>query len=145
MAQSITSEASIEIHAPQEKVWEALTDPAIVKQWFFGTELITTWEQNSPIVFRGEWQGKPYEDKGTVVAIKPGEMFEYTHLSSRTALTDTPENYERIGFYLSASPDGITLTIKESNLPSVAARDKSLQLWGTVLANLKQLVEQPAG
>ncbi len=145
MSQDLTSESSIEIKASQAAVWEALTNPELVKQWFFGTELSTTWEKGSPIVFRGEWQGESYEDKGEVVAIIPGEMFEYTHFSSRTGLADVPENYEHVGFYLSAAPQGTLVTVRERDLKSIENRDNSLKIWQMVLGNLKQVAErQPA-
>jgi len=143
MTKSFTSESNISINAPREVVWEALTNPEQVKQWFFGTELTTTWQLGDPIVFRGEWQGSTYEDKGTIVAIKQGEMFEYTHFSSRTGLPDVPENYEQVAFYLSNdAPDSTTVTVKESNLKTKEHRETSLKLWPMILGNLKNLVEQ---
>ena len=39
------------------EVWHALTD----------------WEEGSSLVFRGEWEGKAYEDKGTILEAIPGE------------------------------------------------------------------------
>lgn len=46
------------INAPLEKVWKALTEPEIVKQYFFGTDLVTDWKVGSPIIFQGEWEGQ---------------------------------------------------------------------------------------
>ena len=45
------------IHAPIEKVWDGLTNPELVKKYFFGTQLVTTWAPKTPIFFRGEWEG----------------------------------------------------------------------------------------
>ncbi|HSX06927.1 MAG TPA: SRPBCC family protein [Candidatus Saccharimonadia bacterium] len=142
MPQDITSESSISINAPQAAIWEMLTDPKLVKQWFFGTDLSTTWEKGSPIVFRGEWQGKPYEDKGEITAIEPGKMFAYTHFSSRTGLADVPENYEQVAFYVNSGTEGTVVTVKESNLKSIEHRDNSLKIWQMILGNLKQTAEQ---
>ncbi len=41
MATDLIAEASIEIAAPVARVWAALTEPALVKQYFFGTEMAT--------------------------------------------------------------------------------------------------------
>ena len=50
---------------------EAIIDPVKVKQYFFGTDLVTNWEVGKPIFFRGEWEGQAYEDKGTVLQFEP--------------------------------------------------------------------------
>ena len=54
---------SIIINAPAAQVWKALTDPAIIKQYFFGTNVETDWKKGSPITWTGEWEGKTYQDK----------------------------------------------------------------------------------
>ncbi len=56
------AEASITINAPRTTVWEALVDPAAIKEYMFGTTVITDWRAGSPIRWRGEWKGKHYED-----------------------------------------------------------------------------------
>ena len=55
---------SIDVNAPAAKVWEALTNPEIVKKYFFGTNVKTDWKVGSPIIWEGEWEGKSYRDKG---------------------------------------------------------------------------------
>ena len=52
-------------------VWNALVDPAIIKQYMFGTTVTSDWKEGSPIVWKGEWQGKPYEDKGVILRMQP--------------------------------------------------------------------------
>jgi uncharacterized protein YndB with AHSA1/START domain len=123
-------------------VWRAITDPALVKRWFFGTSVESNWEVGSSIVFKGEWQGQSYEDKGEIAKIEPGKLLEYTHLSSRGGKADAPQNYELVRFELSEEKNQTTLNINEENLPSAEAREKSLGLWKTALANLKKLVEK---
>ena len=53
---------SISINAPIAKVWDALTNPMIIKLYLFGTDVATDWKEGSPIFFRGNWHGKPYEE-----------------------------------------------------------------------------------
>jgi len=138
---SITSDESITINAPTVKVWQAITDPEIVKQWFFGTTVESNWQAGEPIVFRGEWNDQAYEDKGIIKQIEPNKILEYTHLSSRTGQSDVPENYETIQFELTETNNQTTMYIHEENLPSIEARDKSIGIWKTVLGNLKKMVE----
>ena len=66
-----SSSASIVIEAPRTKIWDALTRPELIKQYFFGTNLVTDWTVGSPLFFRGEWSGTSYEDKGTVLSFDP--------------------------------------------------------------------------
>ena len=39
----------------------------------FGTEVHTDWSIGGPIRWRGEWEGKAYEDKGQVLEFEPGK------------------------------------------------------------------------
>ena len=61
---NLTARSSITIAAPAEKVWTALITPAAIKQYMFGTTVVSDWKEGSPIIFKGEWQGKSYEDRG---------------------------------------------------------------------------------
>jgi uncharacterized protein YndB with AHSA1/START domain len=60
MPSEISTQASVTIEAPADEVWKALTTPALIKRWFFGVDTETDWKVGSPIVHRGEYQGKPY-------------------------------------------------------------------------------------
>jgi uncharacterized protein YndB with AHSA1/START domain len=137
----ITTEASITIHAPASRVWEALTTPAIVKRWFFGVDTETDWAEGSPIVHRGEYQGRPYEDRGTIVTFEPRRLLVHTHWSSVSGLPDNPEHYQTVSWAL-AERDGTTqLTVGEVNLPSEQAKTVSEQGWSMALGALKDLLE----
>lgn len=81
------------INAPLEIVWEALTNPAIVKQYFFGSELVTDWKVGNPIVFQGEWEGQKYKDKGEVLEYEHNKKLSYSYLSNWSGKEDLPENY----------------------------------------------------
>ena len=41
MKNNITGRVEMDIKAPVSKVWDALTMPEIIKQYFFGTETYT--------------------------------------------------------------------------------------------------------
>ncbi len=71
MNKKFTAKASTTIHAPASNVWDAITKPELIKQYMFGTDVITDWKVGHPIIYRGEWQGKPFEDKGKVLKVEP--------------------------------------------------------------------------
>jgi uncharacterized protein YndB with AHSA1/START domain len=141
MKNDITGTASILVHASAEKVWEALTTPRIIKQYFFGTDAISDWKVGSPIVFKGEWQGKQYEDKGTILEIVPQKLFKYSYWSSMSGIEDKPENYVDITYELSEKDEDTELTITQENIPDDKMKEHSEQNWKKVLTDLKDLLE----
>lgn len=138
---SSVASASIIIRAPRERVWDALTNPAVVKQYFFGTDLEADWKVGSPIYFRGAWQGKRYEDRGTVLQYEPPKTLAYSYWSSMSGLEDRPELRQTVHFALDDAPDGVLLTVRQTNVPTVAAADHSAENWRMVLAGMKKLLE----
>lgn len=69
---NLTLSIELTFKAPITKVWQGLTDPEMVKAYFFGTKLESSWRVGEPIVFSGAWDGKAYRDHGTILEIDPG-------------------------------------------------------------------------
>lgn len=128
------------IKAPVAKVWDALTNAAIVKQYFFGSDQVTDWKVGSPIYFRGEYEGKRYEDKGIVKEYVPNKKLSYSYLSSWNALEDKPENYLLVQYEVKEVPEGTALTITQSNYDEEKAKH-SAENWKLVIDGLKKIVE----
>ena len=132
---------SVTIEAPIEQVWKAITDPGLIKQWFFGVDTETDWRVGGPLVHRGEYQGTPYEDKGTVLTFEPPRLLRHTHWSSASGLPDADEHYQTVSCSLSEVEGATRLTITEINLPSEDAAKTSEQGWAAALEQLRQLLE----
>jgi uncharacterized protein YndB with AHSA1/START domain len=137
----LKSQASITIRAPAARVWEALTTPELIKQWFLGVDTVTDWKVGSPIVHTGEYRGEPYEDKGSILQIDPPRLLVHSHWSPVSGLPDRPENHQQVSWALSDRGDDTELTVTEVNLPSEEAKAISDASWQTVLGNLKELLE----
>jgi uncharacterized protein YndB with AHSA1/START domain len=135
------AEASVLVEAPRSRVWQALTDPEIVKQYFLGTTVTTTWRVGEPVTFAGEWKGKRYEDKGIVLENRPEDLLRISHYSPLTGLPDVPENYHTVEYRLDEQPDGTQVTITQGNNKSDSEAEESAKLWAIVLGNLKGLLE----
>jgi len=142
MKNNVTGRVSININAPAARVWEALTTPSIIKQYFFGTDAISDWKVGSPLVFRGEWEGKHYEDKGQILEIVPKRMFRYTYWSSMSGIEDKPENYVTITYQLAESNNGTLLTVTQENIPDEKMKNHSEENWKKVFGDLKKLLEK---
>ncbi len=113
---TLTLNLSFLINSPTQKVWNALTDPEIVKQYFFGTNLKTSWKVGDPITFSGEWEGKAYVDKGTVLKIEEGKSVTYNYWSSFSGKEDKPENYANIVYQLEDQGTQTKLTIQQDGI-----------------------------
>jgi uncharacterized protein YndB with AHSA1/START domain len=137
-----TLTTTININAPAAKVWKGLTDPELVKQYFFGTNLKSDWKEGSPITFSGEWDGKTYEDKGTILQITPGEYVKYSYWSSMGGTEDKPENYANVSYKVTEK-DGIsTLEITQDGIKDEASKEHSEQNWQMVFGGLKKILEE---
>lgn len=137
----LDTSVSMLIHAPVQEVWKALTTPEMIKRWFFGVETETDWTPGSSIVHRGEYQGKPYVDKGTIIRFQPPELLVHTHWSDVSGTPDEPEHYQEVTWALAELEGATELTISERNLPSEEAKDVSEQGWKAALESLKALLE----
>ncbi len=129
------------IKAPVEQVWEALTNPAIVKAYFFGSNLITDWKIGHSISFEGEYEGKPYQDKGIVQTFVPLQALSFSYLSEWSGLPDIPENYLLVSYEVQAVPEGTALTITQTNYDEERVKH-SEENWAMVIDGLKKIVEK---
>ena len=90
MKENFIANASITIHASRRAVWQALVSPQALEQYMFGAHVKSDWREGAPIVWKGQWQGKPYEDKGTVRQFIPEHRLQYSHFSPLAGRPDLP-------------------------------------------------------
>ena len=136
------AKVSVLVDAAPEKVWEALTDPKLVKEYLFGTEVEERiGKPGSQIRYRGVWQGKAYEDKGEILQVEPGRLIASTFFSALSGLEDSPENYKVVRYELQPQGNGTLLTVVQENNSSEEEASHSEENWKIVLDGLKKLVE----
>ena len=138
----LISKVSVNINAPVSKVWQALVDPALIKQYLFGTDAESDWKKGSSIIYNGVWQGKPYTDKGIIVEIIPEKLLHTTYYSPLSGKEDKPENYNNVITELKSGNDFTTVTISQDNIKDEAELKHMEQNWGTVLDGMKKLLEK---
>ncbi len=144
----ITAEATVDIDASPSEVWRSLTDPARLKQYYLGAEVETDWQVGSPITFKGEWDGKPYEDKGEILVFEPERKLAYSHFSPMSGKPDAPENYHVVEVTLDENEGSTRVTLRQSNLEGGATdedranRDAYEKNWKQMLDGLKKTTEQ---
>lgn len=145
MDDSYTARARVTIKAPAARVWQALTDPEQIRQFMFGSEVVTDWQVGSPILYRGEWKGKAFEDKGRILEFEPPKRLVTTHWSPLSGVADRPENYHTVQYDLSEHDGKTDLSLTQDNNASEQERQESERNWGSMLEGLKRLVEQASG
>ncbi len=138
---SFTAKIQRTIHAPVSKVWDALTKPELLKQYFFGTHLITTWEVGTPVLFEGEWDGQAYQDKGTVLQYEDRKMLQYDYFSAFSGLEDRPENYQSITYQVAEKGGGTELTILQHNIDTEDRKEHSIKNWEMLMDAMQQMLE----
>lgn len=136
------AKASIRINAPSDRVWDALVNPEVIRQYMFGANVTSDWCEGCPIVWRGEWQGKSYEDKGVILEVRRGRMIRYTHFSPLSGLEDKPENYHSVTIEIAAEGSQSRVSLAQDNNASDEARAHSENNRGMMLGALKKLLEQ---
>lgn len=138
----LVAKASTTIDASIDRVWEALVNPEKIKQYMFGTDVVSEWKEGSPIKWKGEWQGTKYEDKGVILKLKPPRLIQYSHYSPLSGLQDTQENYHTVTIELSKDGTRTFVSLSQDNNANEQERQHSEKNWNMMLASLKKLLEE---
>jgi len=141
MDNKLIAKATTTINASASRVWEALTNPKLIKQYLFGAEVISDWKEGSPIIYKGIYEGKTYEDKGSVLKVEHEKLLLITHWSPLSGSPDTPENYHKVSYELAVENGNTNLTITQDNNSSEEEREQNAKFWKMVLDGMKKLLE----
>lgn len=126
------------INASAEKVFEALTQPELIRRWQFNRMLLTDWKAGSQIKFRTETEGKITEQWGTVLEVKKNELVKYNLFTPRPDMADIIENYAVTSYVITAKNGQTSVAIiQEDNRPS-GFTPLNLE---PILLSLKKVVE----
>jgi uncharacterized protein YndB with AHSA1/START domain len=141
MSENLVATARVTINARRELVWNALTDPSIIKKYMFGSDVTSDWTVGSTITYAGEYEGKSYEDHGVILEIRPPELLRSTHFSPLSGKPDVAENYHEITYTLDVDGDHTRVTLTQDNNAGEAEAEHSAANWQKMLDGLKSVVE----
>ena len=141
MDKKLVLEVTIKINASIAKVWDAFINPETIKKYMFGTNVISDWTEGSQILWRGEWEGRSYEDKGKIIRFIPQKILQYSYYSSMSGMPDIPENYHNITIELQDKHNSAIVTLKQINISTEQAKAHSEKNWEMLLLSLKRLLE----
>jgi uncharacterized protein YndB with AHSA1/START domain len=140
-----TARVTQTVDASPAEVWNALTTPSKLKQFFFGADVQSHWRVGEPIRMKGEYSGKRYEDKGEILVAEPHCQLAFSHWSAMSGAPDAPENYHVVTFDLAPKGQGTEVTLTQSNLlgdakPSDIEHKADYEKnWRMVLTGLSKL------
>ena len=141
-----TISKSIRINASAGAVWEALTQPELMKTWMSDSEIeiVTTWEVGSPFIINVQEESykTAFTNSGVVLQFVKGQVLEYSHLSSLSRLPDQAENYTLIRFTLQPEEDHTLLELDVSNFPTDSHYKHIDFYWAVTLEVLKRFMEE---
>jgi uncharacterized protein YndB with AHSA1/START domain len=140
--QELIAHSEVTINASTKKIWNALTKPEIIKKYMFGTTVDSDWEVGSLITWKGEWQGKKYEDRGIICQLKPEKLIQYTHFSPLAGLPDIPENYHLVTIELTAEGENTLVSLSQDNNETEEDKVHSEKNWSSMLSGLKKVLEE---
>jgi len=130
------AKATVTIDAPPARVWDALVNPKTIKQYMFGTDVVSDWQKGSSITWKGEFQGKKYEDKGTILEVERERKLRYTHTSNQSGGEEHTVTVE-----LTPRGNETVVSLSQDNNATEEARAHSEKNWEMMLAALKKIVE----
>ena len=142
-----TAEVAVFIEESPGQVWDALTDPKKIEDYYLGASVETHWQVGSPITWSGEWKGKSFVDKGEILAAEPEKRLSYSHWSPLAGTPDEPDSYHVIEIFLDPADGGTTVRLTQSNQNGeVTESDRQARAeyennWKTMLEGLKRVVE----
>ena len=133
---------TIRINTDPSKVWDALTNPKMIKKYLFDTNVKSEWKIGSKISFEGNYQGKKFKDKGIIQKLDKEKLFQYTYLSEFSGLEDKDENYSIITFELITENEKTKLMVTQNGFVDKKAQEHSDKGWSMVFRTIKNILEQ---
>ena len=130
-----------DIQADRERVWTAMTDPDLVSEWMMGARVRSDWKPGGEITWSGEYNGRPFEDRGEIVEIDQAKRLVHTHFSPMSGAEDVPENHHRVEWSLVDKGETTELTL-EMPVESEEQGEEFERNWGTMLDSLKRVAER---
>ncbi|WP_225972573.1 hypothetical protein [Ephemeroptericola cinctiostellae] len=104
--------------------------------------MLATWEIGAPIIFRNEWNGRVFEQKGNVLEFLSESHLKYSLFFPRPDLQDIPEHCFFMTYELTES-EAVTFLLVRQEDPCPFPPNESTDgdEGPDVLSCLKELVE----
>ena len=143
MNKNLEVKESIIIDGTPESVWHAMTNPAKIALYLYGTQTTTDWNVGSPIAFEGQYGEHTYKDKGVVKINEPHKRLSYSYWSTMSGLEDLPENYFEVNYIIEpVANDKTQLTWHQVGFASEKGYEHTKTNLPDMLSQIKGIVEK---
>jgi uncharacterized protein YndB with AHSA1/START domain len=141
MAKALTAKCRIQIDNTVDEAWKALVNPEIVEKYMLGSKQLSDWRRGSSIIWKKDFNGRKFEDKGEVLEITPRKSLKYTHYSPASGRPDAPENYQTVSVTLKEKANGTLVEITSDNNASENEKAMTEHIWAYYLQGLKLIMD----
>ncbi len=145
MSKQETTRYSIQVsttaRAGIQDAWNVLTDPSRASEMWWGSAVESDFTPGHPIVWKGTWEGKPFEDRGTILQVKAPSVLQYSHWTPSMG-PDVEENRNILTWRLSEEGGGVRVTFQHDNIATREMKDHSEPMWNQLLARMKEILEK---
>jgi uncharacterized protein YndB with AHSA1/START domain len=140
-ARKLIAKSSIQINNTVDAAWKALVDPEIVAKYMLGSQQVSDWKKGSSIIWKKDFNGRQFVDRGEILEITPPKSLKYTHYSPASGNTDAPENYQTVSVALKENAKGTTIELSSDNNASEEAKERTEQIWTYYFQGLKLIMD----
>ncbi|PWW65429.1 SRPBCC family protein [Actinokineospora spheciospongiae] len=137
------------IDTTPEKLWRALTDPAFTREYWWGTEQLSTWDEGAPM----SWDGED-DPEQVVLESDPPRRLSYTWHTFTTTWAErvgiaeelrarlAAESRSRVTFEIEPEGELVKLTVVHGGFePGSTVRAMVGEGWPLVASGLKSYLE----
>lgn len=143
MNKNLIDSSNINIQSTPEKIWDVLTKPENIKEYLFGTEVLTDWKIGNPIVFQGEYNGQKYEDKGNVIENTRNKLLKYDYWSGFSGMEDKPENYSFVTYKIEKlNKNSVKFTWHQQGFSNKEGQKHTENGLKVILEKIKEIAEK---
>src|SRR6202045_4130629 len=134
---NLIAKSSIQINTTVDEAWKALVNPEIVEKYMLGSQQLSDWQKGSSIIWKKDFNGRKFEDKGEILEITPQKSLKFTHYSPASGRPDAPENYQTVSVTLKENAKGTTIELRSDNNASEEEKTTNEHIWALYLQGLK--------
>jgi uncharacterized protein YndB with AHSA1/START domain len=142
MAKALTAKCRIQIDNTVDEAWKALVNPEIVEKYMLGSKQLSDWRKGSSIIWKKDFNGRKFEDKGEILEITPRKSLKYTHYSPASGRPDAPENYQTVSVTLKENANGALVELTSDNNASENEKAMTEHIWAYYLQGLKLIMDK---
>jgi uncharacterized protein YndB with AHSA1/START domain len=126
------------IETTPQKLWQALTEGAFTRQYWFGQTIESDWARGSRVVIRS---GSEVHDYGEVLECEPCRRLSYSwHVEFHEVFRR--EKPSRVTFEIEPMGNEVKLTVTHDQFgPGSKVHEAVSNGWPLILASLKSLLE----